>query len=75
MEEIKALQEFLAHVTESVEGNGGLLDTLHDGDGHYLDKFDLKLEMNGKSISLGLHADLYDRITTFLEEVIEEEQQ
>lgn len=72
MEEVKALQEFLEHLQYSVYGHDGLMDTLNEGD--YEERFDLKLELNGKSISLPLHADLFHRLTTLIVEEIEENQ-
>lgn len=73
MDEIKEVQEFLHHVTESVyDEENGLLAVMDNNDGHYSERFELKIELNGKSISLDLHADLFNRLTTFLEETIEE---
>lgn len=72
MEEIKALQEFLEHLQESVFGKNGLMDILIEG--NYEERFDLKIEVNGKSVSLDLHADLFNRLTSLIEKEIEEKQ-
>jgi hypothetical protein len=64
------LEEFTTHFKKSVTQIFDILDIGGD-----LDKFDLKIQYLGKTISLPVHADLFDRFTTFLEEEIEENNQ
>lgn len=61
------LREFKDHVEESIFL---LMDTIDNGD--YEERFDLTLEMNGKKIAMPMHADLYERLTRFIQEEIDE---
>lgn len=38
----------------------------------YNEKYDLKISFNGETLSLPLHADLYERVTSLLKEEMEE---
>lgn len=67
-ETIAKLKEFLAGCEKSVHG---MLDT-----GDYENpKYQIKIQFDTNSIVLDLHADLYEAFTTFLDKVIEIEQQ
>jgi hypothetical protein len=62
IDEVDAFQKFM---DESVMGNGGLMDSLEDGD--YDNKFDIHITHNGKTISLEMDADAFDEMMTYLE--------
>lgn len=66
-EDIKAMKEFLQHVEESA------LELIRSEE-EYQEKFNLKLSMNGKEISLPMHADLHHRLIAFVKSEIEENQ-
>ena len=73
MEDAKVteLREFRKHMYETSEE---LLDELDEGK-DYDNKFDLRLELNGKRIDLEMCADLYNRLVTFIDDTIKEEEQ
>ena len=62
--------DFLKHMDKSV------MDLINEMDktGHYDEKYNLKIELNGKTLELDLHADLYQRMETLLIEEEEENQ-
>ena len=61
------ISHFLDHMQKSVFE---LMDTLETGD--YEERFNLNISLNGKELSLPLHADLYSRLESFLNEEMEE---
>jgi hypothetical protein len=64
------LSEFRSHLDKTVTE---LLDALDNGD---LDeRFDLKIEINGKSTAIPMHADLYDAIDGIIQDEIEDEEE
>lgn len=66
-EVVTSIEEFLERLENNVHE---LMDTLDKGD--YDHKFDVKISMNGVQLNLPIHADLYHRLTTLLQEEIEE---
>lgn len=66
-EDIKAMKDFLEHAEKSVI-------ELVASEEEYQEKFNLKLSMNGKEISMPMHADLYHRLIEFVKSEIEENQ-
>lgn len=63
MTELKEITKFAQHLWESIEGKGGLIDSLNDD---YDEKYDLLLTINGKTLRLPMNADLYDNFTMFI---------
>jgi hypothetical protein len=64
------LKEFRSHLDKTVTE---LLDSLDNGD---LDeRFDLKIEINGKSTAIEMHADLYDAIDGIIQDEIADEEE
>jgi hypothetical protein len=47
-----------------------LMDQIDTGD--YTENFDLKIEWNGQTLQLPMHADLYSRLERLLQEEVEE---
>ena len=66
----KNILEFMEHMQKSVFE---LMDTLETGD--YEERFNLNISLNGKELSLPLHADLFSRLETLLQEEKEENAQ
>lgn len=64
------LRAFRKHIYNSSEE---LQDELADCK-DYDNRFDLTMGMNGKQVSIPLNADLYYRLTKFIDETIEEEE-
>jgi hypothetical protein len=48
-----------------------IFDTLESG-GDF-DKFTVTIQLNGKAVALEMHADLWSRLETFIDETIEED--
>ena len=63
-----SIPQFLKHMNKSVVE---LMDDM-DKTGKYDERFNLKIEWNGKQLDLDMHADLYNRLERFLEEEEEE---
>jgi len=61
------LKDFKEHVERSIYT---MLDLMQEGD--YEERFDLVLELNGKKVEIPMHADLYQRLTRFIQEEIDE---
>lgn len=65
---LKKLREFKKHLNASAME---MLDVINDG-GDYEERFDVKIECNGQSISIDLHADIFSRLEGLLDAEIEE---
>jgi hypothetical protein len=62
-EYLKSLQDFGEHTKASV---AEMLDIIYN-DGEYENRFNIKIEVNGKSTTIEMHADAFDRLMTMLE--------
>jgi hypothetical protein len=69
-EQEEEINSFMDHMQKSVFE---LMDTLETGD--YEERFNVKISLNGKELSLPLHADLFSRLETLLKEEKEENAQ
>jgi hypothetical protein len=67
-EYLEALQNFGEHVIASKDE---MLNIINNG-GKYENRFSIKIEVNGKSTIIELHADAYSRLMTMIEDEIRE---
>lgn len=65
---VKNLESFLKHLETSQQE---LLEVMCEADG-YVDRFDVTISINGKSIQMPLHADLYGRLVRLFSQEIED---
>ena len=61
---LQQLNDFLKHIDKTVDELLNVMDTVHE----YDEKFNLKIELNGKTLELDLHADLVNNLMVLLEE-------
>lgn len=64
------IEEFEKHMIKTVHE---LFDQLEKGD--LDDRFDLNISLNGKTITLPMHADLFSRLEKFMKDEREENEQ
>lgn len=65
---LKPLQDLGEHIKASKDEMLRIIDN----DGEYEERFNIKIEMNGKSAQIELHADAFDRIMGMIEDEITE---
>lgn len=71
--EIQEIVNFSKHLEKSVyEMLDGMYDLTEKEELQKRERFNIEIKMNGKSVTLQIHAELYERLQTFLADEVEE---
>lgn len=66
--ELAEIKDYIKHLHNSIEGDNGMLDEMARVNWDYDEKYDVTISFNGKSITLGMRANLYDNLTKLLKQ-------
>lgn len=69
---LQKLNAFMNHLEKSKDE---MLDIIGSRTGNYEERFDIKIAINGKKITIPLCADSYSRLEQFISDEIKEEEE